>query len=137
MSERTLPEYPNLEHLKAQAKGLHRERSATDPAFALSDAQFAVARQYGFPSWPKLRREVLFRRFLAAIKQRDEQAANQQLASERWLATYPDDGRPTALHWAAWHGLMSPPPHARSLWRGHRPRREGVRRPSRGLGQRE
>jgi hypothetical protein len=77
-----LPSAANLEHLKHQARDLmraHAERNpgavhrirefhpkfrrSTDAAigdatFALSDAQLAIAREYGFPSWAKLKAYV-------------------------------------------------------------------------------
>jgi hypothetical protein len=76
-----LPERPNLEQLKKQAKSLLRaaqlndapaiQRFAALPAFAkmsagerasltyaLHDAQSVIAREYGFPSWNALREEV-------------------------------------------------------------------------------
>src|SRR5438045_5652961 len=58
MTSRDLPRRPNLEHLRNEARDLHRERKATDPDAKLSSAQFAVAQSYGFPSWPKLREHV-------------------------------------------------------------------------------
>jgi ankyrin repeat protein len=48
---RPLPDRPNLRHLKAQAKDLFKAGAAT----SLTDAQFQVARSYGFASWPKLK----------------------------------------------------------------------------------
>jgi hypothetical protein len=48
---RPLPDRPNLRHLKSQAKDLFKAGVAT----SVSDAQFQVARQYGFASWPKLK----------------------------------------------------------------------------------
>lgn len=51
---RQLPERPNLRHLKEQAKDLLRSGAATSTA----DAQFRIARQYGFASWPKLKAHV-------------------------------------------------------------------------------
>src|SRR3954451_2665824 len=58
MTSRELPRRPSLEHLRNEARDLHRERKATDPDAKLSSAQLAVARSYGFPSWPKLREHV-------------------------------------------------------------------------------
>ena len=78
---RPLPERPNLEQLKNQAKSLLRDARAGDasaiarvaalPAFAnrppadwpvtalaLHDAQSAIAREHGFASWKALREEV-------------------------------------------------------------------------------
>jgi ankyrin repeat protein len=71
---RLLPERPSLEQLRKQAKDLLRDARAGD-AFALAriaetergthgaritlaDAQLAIAREFGFPSWPKLVRHV-------------------------------------------------------------------------------
>lgn len=77
MSKR-LPPQPNLRHLRNQAKQLLKAHQAADPEAAsriaavlprlrhasqdeifrtvlsLQDAQFVVAREYGFESWPKL-----------------------------------------------------------------------------------
>ncbi len=50
----SLPEHPNLRHLKDQAKDLLKAGAAE----SIADAQFKIARQYGFASWPKLRAHV-------------------------------------------------------------------------------
>jgi Glyoxalase superfamily protein len=55
---RELPPYPNLEYLKKQAKDLLRDMEQRDPAYKLADAQYAIAREYGFSSWPKLKAHV-------------------------------------------------------------------------------
>ena len=74
------PREPNLDHLRNQAKALRRRLLAGDSAalelvrefdprlpdadvqalaaVTLADAQLVIARQYGFGSWPKLRRHV-------------------------------------------------------------------------------
>ena len=49
-----LPDRPNLRHLRDQAKDLVRSGSAP----TLAAAQFQLARDYGFPSWPKLKQHV-------------------------------------------------------------------------------
>lgn len=49
-----LPEHPNLRHLKDQAK----DRLKTGAATSITDAQFQIARLYGFASWPKLKAHV-------------------------------------------------------------------------------
>ena len=78
----SLPERPNLGHLRKQAKELLRQYRANDPAalaafrqylpaakdksaaalnsvpLGLRDAQSCIARQYGFPSWPELKHYV-------------------------------------------------------------------------------
>src|ERR1700689_1234266 len=51
---RPLPDRPNLRHLKDQAK----DQLKAGHARSLSDAQLQIARQYGFPSWPKLKAHV-------------------------------------------------------------------------------
>jgi len=64
-----LPEFPDLEQLRRQAKELHRAVQAGHPPAEaelakvssrtdLSSAQLAVARRYGFASWSRLRLEV-------------------------------------------------------------------------------
>jgi hypothetical protein len=82
MPVRQLPSNPNLDHLKYQAKDLLRAHAARDSAVAqrirefhprlreatdaeiftahlsLSDAQLTIAREYGFPSWPRLKRHI-------------------------------------------------------------------------------
>ena len=55
---RTLPFRPNLEHLKKQAKGLLEKLRQQNADATLVDAQHALAREYGFPSWPKLKAHV-------------------------------------------------------------------------------
>ena len=55
---RHLPQHPNLDHLKKQAKDLLSEALQRDPAAKLADAQHALAREYGFASWPKLKAHV-------------------------------------------------------------------------------
>jgi hypothetical protein len=55
---RNLPSHPNLDHLRKQAKELLPELLRTNPAAKLADAQHAVARQYGFASWPRLKAHV-------------------------------------------------------------------------------
>src|SRR5215470_16651652 len=65
-----LPDRPDLAQLRRQARELHRAavggeaeavrrvRRVSDKT-TLSTAQLAIAREYGFPSWPKLKDEVL------------------------------------------------------------------------------
>ena len=67
-----LPGRPDLDQLRRQARELLRAAAAGDEQalgrihvlsqeLTLSAAQLAIAREYGFPSWPKLRAEVLRR----------------------------------------------------------------------------
>ena len=51
---RPLPDRPDLRHLKDQAKDLLKAGEAA----SLADAQFQIARLYGFASWPKLKAHV-------------------------------------------------------------------------------
>jgi ankyrin repeat protein len=70
----SLPEHPNLEQLRRQARTLQRAVRTGDAeaaervrqhhpdglphdaaAFSLSAAQLVLAREYGFPSWPRLK----------------------------------------------------------------------------------
>jgi ankyrin repeat protein len=53
-SPRQLPDHPDLRHLKDQAKDLLKAGQAA----SLARAQFQIARQYGFASWPKLKAHV-------------------------------------------------------------------------------
>ena len=55
---RTLPDRPSLDHLKKQAKSLLDDLRATQPDAQLADALHALARDYGFASWPKLKAHV-------------------------------------------------------------------------------
>jgi hypothetical protein len=70
---RQLPERPNLDQLRRQAKELHRGAASGEPAAvrriraagtrtSLAAAQHAIARDYGFPSWARLKAEVERRR---------------------------------------------------------------------------
>jgi hypothetical protein len=51
---RPLPDRPNLRHLKDQAKDLVKAGGAP----SLTEAQFKIARLYGFANWPKLKAHV-------------------------------------------------------------------------------
>ena len=64
-----LPGHPDLDQLRRQARELHRAAQAGDAhaldrlrqvsgTVALSAAQLAIARDHGFPSWPRLKAEV-------------------------------------------------------------------------------
>jgi len=62
---RSLPERPNLRHLKNQAKDLFKSGQAE----SLTNAQFKVAREYGFASWQKLRDHVNSLEEIGQLKQ--------------------------------------------------------------------
>jgi ankyrin repeat protein len=53
-----LPDAPNLEWLRKQAKRRLEELRQANPAARLADAQFDLARQYGFPSWRALKAHI-------------------------------------------------------------------------------
>jgi len=62
---RSLPDRPNLRHLKDQAKDLFKSGQAE----SLTNAQFKVAREYGFASWQKLRDHVNSLEEIGQLKQ--------------------------------------------------------------------
>jgi hypothetical protein len=61
----TLPDRPNLRHLKDQAKDLLQSGAAR----SLADAQFQIAQSYGFASWPKLKTHVESLEEIGQLKQ--------------------------------------------------------------------
>src|SRR5260370_6303393 len=62
---RPLPDRPNLRHLKDQAKELLKAGGAE----SITDAQFKIARMYGFASWPKLKAHVDSLKEIGQLKQ--------------------------------------------------------------------
>ena len=88
MAAKQLPPRPNLDQLKRQAKELLQAGKAP----ALHDAQTMIARQYGFPSWNKLRDhvEAVTLEFDAALGEFLEAATDDRRdRAERMLALYP------------------------------------------------
>ncbi|PJI53807.1 hypothetical protein CTI14_23275 [Methylobacterium radiotolerans] len=55
---RALPDRPNLEYLRNEAKARLKTLRVSNPTAQLSAAQKEVAREYGFASWRRLRAEV-------------------------------------------------------------------------------
>ncbi|MEY2472747.1 MAG: hypothetical protein QOK28_2076 [Actinomycetota bacterium] len=53
---RTLPESASVDHLRKQAKDLLDVLRRSDPSTTLSDAQANLARQYGYATWPELKK---------------------------------------------------------------------------------
>src|SRR5437764_5746354 len=51
----SLPDTPNLDWLRKQAKQRLAMLRETDPDAKLTEAQFALAREYGFQSWRALK----------------------------------------------------------------------------------
>lgn len=56
---RDLPNSPNLEHLRNQAKARLKTLRAADPTAKLAGAQLEVARSYGYRSWRQLQAELI------------------------------------------------------------------------------
>jgi ankyrin repeat protein len=120
MSPRPLPARPNLDHLRHEAKALRSAFERGEPEavervhtelgerseIKLTDAQRVLAREYGFPSWVKLRAHVMAARgvedavtaFVAAVTERDAARAEQVVRSEPRIAN-------ESLHVAATLGL--------------------------------
>ena len=100
-----LPERANLEHLKTQAKALLS--SLTDGS-RLADAQRELAREYGFPSWTKLKRFIESREdrlsaFFLAVRGGDRSEVERLLTEDRSLVNThsPEDFEATPLNLAA------------------------------------
>jgi ankyrin repeat protein len=116
MTSQQLPQRPNLEQLKKQAKSLLHAARAQDPdalarfralpafsakslaelgtvGLALHDAQSVVAREYGFKSWNALREHVE-ERTLSFAEAVDEfvrcATGNAPVRAQRLLALHPD-----------------------------------------------
>jgi ankyrin repeat protein len=96
---RAMRENPDIDQLRRQARELleayraqspdaiievaPHDRSATPETFALHDAQFVLARSYGFESWPKLKAAVegvTTKRLHEAVKKGDLDAVRALLA---------------------------------------------------------
>jgi ankyrin repeat protein len=122
LPSRRLPEKPNLDHLRKQAKDLladyrdskpaaiaevtRHERNAPAAAeFALHGAQRILARSYGFASWPKLKAFVdgaNAARFLEAVRSKDLAQVRVLMASRPELVNMGTDalGEQRAIHLA-------------------------------------
>ncbi len=121
---RRMREHPDLEQLKRQAKQLLTSFKAgkaaaaeevnahydnVDPTmFALHDAHLALARSYGFDSWPKLKAYVdgvTIRRLIEAVRAGEIARVRTMLRARPELAdmtvSYGDEHR--AVHYAVMH----------------------------------
>ncbi len=68
-----LPERPNLDQLRKQAKELQTGEKLT----SLSAAQHTLARRYGFSSWPKLKLALESQTLRRLIEARDVKGVQQ------------------------------------------------------------
>jgi ankyrin repeat protein len=57
-ASRSLPDAPNLDWLRKEAKRLLAELRKSHPTTKLADAQFDLAKQYGFASWRTLKAHI-------------------------------------------------------------------------------
>ena len=118
---RKLPERPDLDRLRHQAKELLRDylagapeavaevnrfyRDAAAAPFALHDAQLVLARSYGFRSWPKLKAfvdGVTVDRFIASVQAGDVDTTRAilRLRPELINRDTPSTNGRIALHYA-------------------------------------
>jgi len=94
-----LPARPDLDQLRRQARELHRAARAGDagalrrlrqvPGTAgLSAAQLAIAREYGFASWPKLKAEAERRRAQAVtgVSENEDRGREDPAEAEELIA---------------------------------------------------
>jgi len=101
---RTLPDNPHLDHLRQQAKDLLAGLREAEPSTSLSEAQAALARQYGFRTWTELKAETDRLRGRAAVA---DDSVTQSIAARfglgrisgtmRSLAPANETGRPWLL----------------------------------------
>jgi ankyrin repeat protein len=105
-----LPVRPSLEYLRKVAKDRLAALRRARPDAQLADALFAVAQEYGFPSWRSLKAEIDRRRststdrFFAACRKGDVEAIGALLAHDPTLIGLRDEEHhATGLHFAAAH----------------------------------
>jgi hypothetical protein len=111
-----LPDWPDMDQLRRQARELHRAAAVGAPdaltrvravsdRIALSAAQLAVAREYGCSSWPALRAEVARRRARPPTASQ-QSAAGYVRSSSGWLDVPYSFGGGASIQTAA--GVVSP-----------------------------
>lgn len=108
MPTKTLPEQPSLAHLKNQAQDLQDLALAGDPTviarlrefhpraksvidggkLKLSDAQLVIAREYGHPSWPRLKAFVELQGLTGSLKRAIDE--NDFPAVRRLMTEHPE-----------------------------------------------
>lgn len=94
---RVLPSDASLDQLRKQAK----ELKSSHPYAKLTEAQFALAQSYGFPSWPKLAFHVQQQELARTIREGEVARFEALLAATPRLATVPLGDGFTPLHLAA------------------------------------
>jgi ankyrin repeat protein len=143
-SPRRLPEQPNLEQLRKQAKDLlkgyrsgepeavaeiHRfERNPSAAGLTLTDAQRVLARAYGFQSWPRLKAfvdGVTIARFAEAVNGGDLARVRAMLADRPELVSMDRSGgdEHRAIHYAV---LRRDPAMVRILMEAGADARKGI-----------
>ncbi len=141
---RRLPEQPNLEQLRKQAKDLLKAylagdahafeevsrfyRSSRGSDFSLSDAQRVLARAYGFQSWPKLKAFVdgaNMARFADAVNAGNIGLVRSMLASRPELVSMDraENDEHRAIHYAV---LRRDAPMVRLLMEAGADARKGI-----------
>jgi hypothetical protein len=111
-----LPDRPDIDQLRRQARDLYRAATAGEPEararirtvsdrMALPTAQLAVAREYGYPSWPALQAEVRRRRALLTAPN-PQSAAAVTPSPGSWLGLRYSFGGGGAIRTA--EGVISP-----------------------------
>ncbi|KQR17402.1 ankyrin repeat domain-containing protein [Cellulomonas sp. Leaf334] len=121
MATLSLPAHPDLGHLRRQARALQRAAVAGDPqaadriarnhpdppadltTFRLSAAQLTVAREYGFPSWPRLRHHLDARTAHTWDPSDEDQSVGAQFCRLACLTYSGSDGPD---RWAAARALL-------------------------------
>lgn len=106
MSREALPARPHLDWYRKAAKRKLASLRASEPNAQLADAQLAVAREHGFPSWRQLKARIdEVRRDLPglfdAIREENLVEAKRLLSACPELARISDENGQTALHIAA------------------------------------
>ncbi len=119
---KALPSRPNLSYLKKLSKERLKSLRGRDASTKLADAQLAVAREFGFASWRKLKAHVdaaltfnvshASHDLMKAIVRHDLSVVRQMLAEHPLLANisapHPHwGGRPMPLHVAVESGDLS------------------------------
>ena len=141
---RRLPQHPNLEQLRKQAKDLLEqyrsgdsvaiteiqkfERNPDPSTFALNDAQRILARAYGYESWPKLKAFVdgaNIARFADVVKAGNIRQVQSMLASRPELIGMDraENDEHRALHYAV---LRRDVPMVRLLMKAGADARKGI-----------